>query len=132
MHTIACLFVHLTNIYNDSLSVCVCVCVCNAGKTKLRKIPSLLWFVADVITMYGQIRTAVMGVAMPGRGFTCILQGKGESGWGRDSTPFCPFYRYGVSLPACPLSCPPPQNKPRSTNYILINQYVLVKPLTCQ
>ena len=100
-----CVYIHLTAICNDSL---LGVCIYGTGKAKLRETLSLLWLVAAVIKVHVQTVTAVMGVVYFAIFFTCILWGSGESGWGRDCIPFCSFYRYGVSLPACPLSCPPP------------------------
>ena len=57
-HIIAHVFIHLTDICNDSL---LGVCVYGTGKAKLRETLSLRWLVAAVIKVHVQTVTAVWG-----------------------------------------------------------------------
>ena len=50
------MFIHLTDICNDSL---LGVCIYGTGKAKLRETLSLLWLVAAVIKVHVQTVTAV-------------------------------------------------------------------------
>ena len=73
------------------------------GKTERNAVSALVGSSCDQSTCSDSdccLRVVYFGIF-----FTCILWGSAESGWRRDCIPFCAFYRYGVSLPACPLSC---------------------------
>ena len=80
------------------------------GKTERNAVSALVGSSCDQSTCSDSdccLRVVYFGIF-----FTCILWGSAESGWRRDCIPFCAFYRYGVSLPACPLSCSLPHKNP--------------------